>query len=733
MRESIHLGKHGHATVIQPSLNINKEDDEYEKEANHVADKVMKMSDPDEGKKMREEGQAFRMPEEPETIQKMSDSSSGLEASPNVEKGISSSKGNGQSLAADTQHELEEKIGADFSDVNIHTDHNAVQMNKEIGAKAFTHGNDIYFNQGQYNPASDQGKHLIAHELTHVVQQGTGLMRKIQRYGDPKSNIPNEGVPGTRGSLDYLPERVDLVNHLNTSSPTPADRKKFITDFLNTFYNYYLKLLATGNWDKAKSIATKATDPLFTAEQQTAPMMDRGSMRSSHWSDFGKRMSMGTNEANAISIIEARPLDNAEKLLYPTLQTMTKGDQATYDSLLDTAALTAETTADLVIQMRTVSNVVSRLYAALTVSETTGMDFGMVTALYGQEGNFDMPSSADSLSMNIPTGETAGVTSLNAGGNYLDFKGMVLTIPTDSALMTSRPTEAKRKLFAVAQYFNQIGGLDVVNKQLPLGIDGLAAWSMENRNYLNTQGGLSPALQSDTLASMKTYWQKQVDNIKETTESFKTSITEPSPGTPKDTVYRFAPIDPVFLVQSVLTEAALYHKTKDYFPEKMMGAAGAGMELSPGVSYMMYNLGANRKNQWDKKIFSSSIRAGKTLSATKIKEITDVQTTKKAEDVTFADLQTKNPDMAEKMLYDLLELVTFPSGVISTEPTDSQFDTYVQPWMLDVSRVAPYTRFDLTQYFMEHAGTDVWTGWAQTRRNSSNFRTLMEFYQNVFR
>lgn len=379
------------------------------------------------------------------------------------------------------------------------------------------------------------------------------------------------------------------------------------------------------------------------------------------------------------------------------------------------------------------SNVVSRLYAALTVSETTGMDFGRLTALYGQEGNFDMPSSTDSLSKNIPTGESAGVTSINAGGNYMDFKGMVFTIPTDSAFMTSRSTTEERKLFALAQYFNQIGGLDVVNSKLDQGVDGLASWSLSNRNDLNAQNGLTTALQADTLASLKIKWQSLIDNITEETVSFKTSIPDPDPSTPKDTVYRFSLVNPMLLVQSVLTEAALLQKVYDYFPEGMMGTEGEGMTLSPGVSYIMFNSSSKTNYNFGKKIFSSSMRSAKTLSTEKIKEITDAQPTKKTVDVTYADLSAQNPALAEKIVYYLLELVSMQEGVISDTPTPAQFDTFVKPWMLDPARLAPYTRFDLAQYYIEHAGTDIWSSWAQTRRNSSNLRTLMEFYQNVFR
>ena len=69
-----------------------------------------------------------------------------------------------------------------LSGVRIHTENEvAVQMSKELGAQAFTHGNDIYFNKGKYNPSSKEGKQLLAHELTHTIQQKGMVQKKVQR------------------------------------------------------------------------------------------------------------------------------------------------------------------------------------------------------------------------------------------------------------------------------------------------------------------------------------------------------------------------------------------------------------------------------------------------------------------------------------------------------------------------------------------------------------------------
>ena len=80
-------------------------------------------------------------------------------------------KGQGDPLPKATLIEMGNAFGQDFSTVRIHTDQMAVDMNQQLKSQAFTHGKDIYFNQGKFDPESKAGKQLLAHELTHVVQQ----------------------------------------------------------------------------------------------------------------------------------------------------------------------------------------------------------------------------------------------------------------------------------------------------------------------------------------------------------------------------------------------------------------------------------------------------------------------------------------------------------------------------------------------------------------------------------
>ena len=97
-----------------------------------------------------------------------------------VEEKIRKSAGNGQPLEPGTRTEMENKLGADFSQVNIHSNPDAENLNHTLGSQAFTHGNDIYFNEGKYNPETSGGKHLLAHELTHTIQQSGKVSPMLQ-------------------------------------------------------------------------------------------------------------------------------------------------------------------------------------------------------------------------------------------------------------------------------------------------------------------------------------------------------------------------------------------------------------------------------------------------------------------------------------------------------------------------------------------------------------------------
>src|SRR3546814_595736 len=119
--------------------------------------------------------------------------SAGSAVSPGFESSLRSARSAGRPLPRDTRHFMESRFGTNFSSVNIHTDSKAVQLSRNVNARAFTHGNDIYFSEGEFAPQTQGGKHLLAHELTHVVQQNSSGTPALQRscgtsdIGDPRA------------------------------------------------------------------------------------------------------------------------------------------------------------------------------------------------------------------------------------------------------------------------------------------------------------------------------------------------------------------------------------------------------------------------------------------------------------------------------------------------------------------------------------------------------------------
>ncbi len=140
-------------------------------------------------------------------------------------------------------------MGADFSGVRVHTDPTAVQMSKDLTAQAFTYGNDIYFNQGKFDPATRAGTHLLAHELTHVQQQKPG--RKIQRQpvGSP---APAPGVnppsPPPPGAAAKGPSKARLPEN-EYSGPTIGMPPVSSYDYVFNLWNKK-ELIKEYNYDK---------------------------------------------------------------------------------------------------------------------------------------------------------------------------------------------------------------------------------------------------------------------------------------------------------------------------------------------------------------------------------------------------------------------------------------------------------------------------------------------------
>lgn len=101
-------------------------------------------------------------------------------------------RGGGEPLDAGTRAAMESHLGHDFGGVRVHTDAAASDSARAVNAQAYTVGNDIVFQSGRYDPASTAGQHMLAHELTHVVQQSTGPVDGTPAAGGIQISDPSD-------------------------------------------------------------------------------------------------------------------------------------------------------------------------------------------------------------------------------------------------------------------------------------------------------------------------------------------------------------------------------------------------------------------------------------------------------------------------------------------------------------------------------------------------------------
>jgi hypothetical protein len=130
------------------------------------------------------------------------------EATPDIEGAIQRARGGGQALDSGTRAGMESSFGADFSGVRVHADAGTDTLNRSLNARAFTTGQDIFFKQGEYSPGSSGGRELLAHELTHVVQQNGDQVQTKLTVGQPGDRYEQEADRVARAITQPEPDRV---------------------------------------------------------------------------------------------------------------------------------------------------------------------------------------------------------------------------------------------------------------------------------------------------------------------------------------------------------------------------------------------------------------------------------------------------------------------------------------------------------------------------------------------
>lgn len=190
--------------TVQAKLTIGQPHDPYEQEADRVASEVVQHIHTAENIATHPQDLTAQRQLDPSNVTSLIQPQGALTggtAPDAVEAGINAARGGGTALDAGLQQSMGSAMGADFSRVKVHTDRRADRLNRSIQARAFTTGNDIFFRQGEYNPGNKGGQALIAHELTHTLQQGaTPVNRMVQR-------APDEEAPAMRAGLANGPKR----------------------------------------------------------------------------------------------------------------------------------------------------------------------------------------------------------------------------------------------------------------------------------------------------------------------------------------------------------------------------------------------------------------------------------------------------------------------------------------------------------------------------------------------
>ena len=226
--------------ILQAKLRIGQPGDKYEQEADRVAKEVMRMPAPQtepratfamqETSSMYEEEKLRRQPievEQKKLIQTKEISGHNAETTPDLESRINAVRGGGRPLPESTRSFFEPHFSHHFKDVRVHTNAESDKLTKELGAKAFTSGKDIFFQNYTYQPSSKAGKELLAHELTHVVQQtgdqGMQALKvqpmetpTIQRWGGPEPRT----IAGPEPAEEAEPMRTYEAVPLELGEPT---------------------------------------------------------------------------------------------------------------------------------------------------------------------------------------------------------------------------------------------------------------------------------------------------------------------------------------------------------------------------------------------------------------------------------------------------------------------------------------------------------------------------------
>ena len=263
--------------LIQAKLTVSQPDDRFEKEADRVADQVLRMPAPaltrpdTEAAPIRPLAIQRRCQECEEELQRQ------LQGSATESAGLDSVaatlRGTGRPLDPTTRAFFEPRFGVDFSAVRIHTGTPAAASARAVNALAYTVGRDVVFGSGQYAPHSDSGRKLLAHELTHVVQQSGAGGNRVGRNHEERdlSAIPSWPLPQRPGALqrtigdghDLTSRRFALIEDLEAA----YDDETLIS---NGSSGRGVQAIQQALYDLGYPLPTAGADGRFRTETETA-------------------------------------------------------------------------------------------------------------------------------------------------------------------------------------------------------------------------------------------------------------------------------------------------------------------------------------------------------------------------------------------------------------------------------------------------------------------------------
>jgi uncharacterized protein DUF4157 len=312
--------------TLQAKLKIGQPGDKYEQEADRVADAVMRMPEPGvqrqvepeeeeeetlqskplvnqisplvqvqrqeepeeeeemlQAKPLAEEitplvQRQVEPEEEEEELQAKATSEHISEANPNLESHIHSLKGGGQPLSENDRAFFEPRFGYDFSQVRVHTDTRAAHLARSVDASAFTLGSDVVFGAGQYSQSARSGRKLLAHELTHIVQQNDKSNISQERKNIPVQQqrtigglLVSKGYPENRtrliqrGKANKIDKKAQAI--INAAQNTKIPIKKRAIQAVNNIIKTYFPSQA----GMVKKVVYKASEPGLEVSAASTP------------------------------------------------------------------------------------------------------------------------------------------------------------------------------------------------------------------------------------------------------------------------------------------------------------------------------------------------------------------------------------------------------------------------------------------------------------------------------